>query len=106
MDKVENNHINIDQAKPIMSAEKWLKVAIYVGGFLVLSTNTVNYWIFSVAENRTEIKANNEAQQRRLFHATEKQDLKREIDLKTNEVQLLKIEIEGYKHLLKNCDGN
>lgn len=78
-----NTEPNIDQKKVVMTTEKWLKVAIYVGGFLILSTNTINYWITSVAKNTEDISYEKGASKRRLDHAMEKLNYQLEIkDLK------------------------
>jgi len=65
---------NIDQKPVIMTTEKWVKVFFYVGGFLILSTNTINYWITTVRDNRDAIEYEKEANKRRLNHALEKLD--------------------------------
>lgn len=77
----------IDQKPVAMTTEKWLRAAIYIGGFLLLSTNTVNYWITSINKNAEDIVYEREANKRRLNHALEKlayqttiKDLHKQID--------------------------
>ena len=84
---MKKNLETIDQKPVVMTTEKWLRAAIYIGAFLVMSTNAFNYWITSVGENTASIQYEKEANKRRLNHALQKlayqttiKDLKKELN--------------------------
>jgi len=83
---------DIDQTQVKMTAAKWLKWSWGLGVFLVLATNTVNYWIFSVSKNTEQIEYNEGASKRRINHAIEKLEYQ--------------LEIKSLNKQLKDCYAN